>query len=199
MTMNHLWTFLATSVLVLAAAWVAIHHDATPAKDRTDSTSRQPGARLERATGPAAPAGPQQSSATAAARGQVDARVSDAGHLLRRQVAQAAAQRAPLTQAEMEHCAQLVEQATNHELDRLIPLLDLRPEQQDHVFQALARTSANFLPGMQVIGGGLSPAIGTGSSPVSSAGNATASPSAASTPQQQAVLAALTAAQVAAY
>ena len=62
-----------------------------------------------------------------------------------------------LTQAELEHRAQLVDRDANHELARLIHLLDLQPEQQDRVFQALARTSPNFVPGMRVDGDAIQP------------------------------------------
>jgi hypothetical protein len=82
------------------------------------------------------------------------------------------------TRLELERRAAKVEQEANHELRRLIPLLDLKPEQEDRVFQAVARSSPSFVPGM-MIGG-------------------TAAATATSTAEQT-VAAELTDAQVAAY
>ena len=58
----------------------------------------------------------------------------------------------PLTRAELEVRAASVERDASHELARLIPLLGLAHDQQQRVFQALASTSQNFVPGMLVDG-----------------------------------------------
>lgn len=61
-------------------------------------------------------------------------------------VASAAAPVPTLSPAER---AAKVELAANHDLRRLVELLDLNETQQDHVFQALARNSRHWTPDMQ--------------------------------------------------
>lgn len=54
-----------------------------------------------------------------------------------------------LSEAEWREKAAKVEMEANHELDRLVGLLDLDPVQQKQVFSALAEQSPHWLPGMQ--------------------------------------------------
>lgn len=64
---------------------------------------------------------------------------------------------AQVSEAELQWRAARVEQEANHELKRLVRLLDLDEDQQDRIFQTLARRSADWHPLMQpstVIGGG---------------------------------------------
>ena len=205
MTMNHFWTFLATSVLVLAAAMVAFHHDSPSAGTQAADTSRYPGTRPERTTGSAATDGPEVISTSAAPRSKDVEQVSDAAqsHFLRRQAAEAAVPHSSLTRAELERRAQLVEQDANHELDRLIPLLGLAPEQQARVFIALARSSSSYVPGMQFNGAPVQSSTGSGSTaPPATIPSATASgttTAASAVGSQQPLLAVLSDAQAAAY
>lgn len=59
-----------------------------------------------------------------------------------------------------------MERDAAHELARLVPLLELSPEQQSRVFQALARSSPNFVAGMQVDGTSLQPSTGNPQQPL---------------------------------
>jgi hypothetical protein len=59
-----------------------------------------------------------------------------------------------------------IEQETNHDLRRLVSLLNLSDAQQDQVFNALASRSPHWVPGMATAGTVSSPT--TGSSPSSS-------------------------------
>lgn len=61
-------------------------------------------------------------------------------------VASSAASVRPLSPAER---AAKVEQEANHDLRRLVELLNLDEAQQDHVFQALAKNSRHWTPEMQ--------------------------------------------------
>ena len=61
----------------------------------------------------------------------------------------AAAERA-LTPEELTARVARVEQEANHDLRRLVELLDLNETQQDRVFQALVEHSPSWTPGMQV-------------------------------------------------
>ena len=62
----------------------------------------------------------------------------------------AAAGRAPahLTRQELQARAARIEQESNHELRRLVPLLNLSEAQQEQVFNALAVNSPLWVPGM---------------------------------------------------
>ena len=53
-----------------------------------------------------------------------------------------------LSREELQTRAARVEQDANHELRRLVTLLDLSPEQQDQIFQTLASRSPHWVPGM---------------------------------------------------
>ena len=55
----------------------------------------------------------------------------------------------PLTTEELTARAAKVEQEANHDLRRLVKLLDLNEAQQDQVFQTLAQHSPSWTPGMQ--------------------------------------------------
>ncbi|MDB6134614.1 MAG: hypothetical protein JWM59_2857 [Verrucomicrobiales bacterium] len=62
-----------------------------------------------------------------------------------------------VSEAELQWRAARVEQEANHELKRLVALLDLDRDQQDRIFQTLARRSTDWHPLMQpstVSGGG---------------------------------------------
>ena len=54
-----------------------------------------------------------------------------------------------LSESQWRERAAKVEMEANHELDRLVGLLDLDPVQQNQVFSALAQQSPHWLPGMQ--------------------------------------------------
>jgi hypothetical protein len=54
-----------------------------------------------------------------------------------------------LSESQWREKAAKVEMEANHELDRLVGLLDLDPVQQKQVFSALAQQSPHWLPGMQ--------------------------------------------------
>jgi len=177
--MQHRWTFLAACLFALAIAMVAFRHDNPP------SAGPASGVPLRRDANPDAtakvPANPIHSTAQAAP--TRDSHRNDQPGLdgpdrsLTRSAA-AGTSHNSLSRSELETRAQAVDRDANHELARLIPLLDLTPDQQQRVFQALARTSPNFVPGMLVDGTALKPS--------------------AAAPQQT-VLAELSAAQVAAY
>jgi hypothetical protein len=55
-----------------------------------------------------------------------------------------------LSREELKARAARVEQDANHELRRLVTLLDLSPEQQDQIFQTLASRSPHWVPGMAI-------------------------------------------------
>ncbi|HWB04484.1 MAG TPA: hypothetical protein VG796_15760 [Verrucomicrobiales bacterium] len=55
-----------------------------------------------------------------------------------------------LSRQELELRAARVEQEANHDLRRLVQLLDLTEEQQDRVFQKLAERSPSWTPALQV-------------------------------------------------
>lgn len=154
------WTLFATSLFALALAMVAFHRDKDPAPAAGSPAQPAPGPKpfpknaLSRSTRPKSHPGSTNSRQS---RGD-DASTTYNGPT--RSLARKSQDtdktanntREPLTQAEWENRARLVERDADHELARLIPLLDLSPEQQQRVFQALARTSPNFVPGMQVDG-----------------------------------------------
>jgi hypothetical protein len=56
----------------------------------------------------------------------------------------------PSPEEELSHRAARVEQEANHDLRRLVKLLDLTEEQQDKVFQTLAEHSPAWTPALQV-------------------------------------------------
>lgn len=58
----------------------------------------------------------------------------------------------PLTTEELAQRAARVEQEANHDLRRLVKLLDLDEQQQDQVFQTLAQHSPSWTPGLQFEG-----------------------------------------------
>ena len=62
-----------------------------------------------------------------------------------------------ISQADLEIRAAKVEQEANHELARLVKLLDLSEEQQDKVFAALAQNSPNYHPSMGLAAADLKP------------------------------------------
>ena len=67
-----------------------------------------------------------------------------------------------------------IEQETNHDLRRLVSLLNLSDSQQDQIFNALASRSPHWVPGMATAGTVSSPT--TGSSPSSDPATSTAPP-----------------------
>lgn len=80
-----------------------------------------------------------------------------------------------LSREELKARAARVEQDANHELRRLVPLLDLSPEQQDQIFQTLASRSPHWVPGMTT---SAPETAAPGSSPNSQASAGTRQPSA---------------------
>lgn len=64
---------------------------------------------------------------------------------------------AVLTEQELVARAARVEREATRELQRLVKVLDLTPEQQDRVFEKLVRNSTSWLPGMSVSGGAAAP------------------------------------------
>jgi hypothetical protein len=173
------WTILGSCLFALAIAMVAFHHD-TPPAHAPASAKPVPGA--AKAT-PAAKTplartrAKTHAATTQELRGDNQPYLNGQSRSRTRETANISNPENP-SRAELETRAQLVEQEANHELARLIPLLGLGPDQQQRVFQALARISPNFVAGMQVDGTALPPANGS---------------------SQQTVLAQLTDAQVAAY
>lgn len=65
-----------------------------------------------------------------------------------------------LSREELKARAARVEQDANHELRRLVTLLDLSPDQQDQIFQTLASRSPHWVPGMATTSGPDSTASG---------------------------------------
>jgi hypothetical protein len=59
--------------------------------------------------------------------------------------------------AELERRAAMAEQEANHELNRLVGLLDLNESQQDQVFSLLVEKSPHFDPRFEVRGGAVLP------------------------------------------
>ena len=72
-----------------------------------------------------------------------------------------------------------IEQETNHDLRRLVSLLNLSDAQQDQIFNALASRSPHWVPGMATAGTVSSP--NAGSSPSSDPATSTAPPTASGT------------------
>ena len=185
------WTLPAACLLVLAIAMVKFHRNPAPATEPEQELSMRPVSNNQPFF-PTAPHGkikhhnPTASDDTQAPNGRTR---SLARHT------PAPAIHDVLSQAELENRAQLVEQEADHELARLIPLLDLTADQQDRVFKALAANSPSFVPGMRVDGTLLTPTPAVASNTTGTGtpiGGATSN-------SQQAVLAQLTDAQVAAY
>jgi len=170
---------LGSCLFALAIAMVAFHHDTPPAnapasaKPVFSAAKATPAAKTTLARGKAK----AHVATTQETRGDDQPYFSGQTRSRTRETANTPNPETP-SQAELETRAQLVEQEANHELARLIPLLGLGPEQQQRVFQALARISPKFVAGMQVDGSALQPATGN---------------------TQQTVLAQLTDAQAAAY
>ncbi|MEI7911550.1 MAG: hypothetical protein WCK77_18100 [Verrucomicrobiota bacterium] len=174
--MKHRWTILAACLFALAFALVLFNHDAsTPADPASGVPQRRdsrPAATAQNTAGH--PGSEAPAPGTHPPLGNDLPNVDGPSHSLTRQ---AASHDAP-SRAELEIRAQAVEREANHELARLIPLLDLAPDQQQRVFQTLASTSPSFVPGMLVDGAAVKP------------------PTANS---QQSILAQLSDAQIAAY
>ncbi len=84
-----------------------------------------------------------------------------------------------LSHDELVARAARIEQETNHDLRRLVSLLNLTDSQQDQVFNALASRSPHWVPGMATAGAVSSPT--TGSSPSSDPATTTAPSTASST------------------
>lgn len=57
----------------------------------------------------------------------------------------------PLSEEELQWRAAKVEQEANHDLKHLVALLELDQEQQDRIFQTLARRSPDWHPGLQPV------------------------------------------------
>ena len=155
--MKRRWTLIAACPLVLAIALVKFYrgHSAVPPS--------APGLAARQAT-KAEPFAPTVFShsrfRSRDATSRVDSSASnERTRSLTRKTSPPAISDLP-SQAELERRAQLVERDANHELARLIPLLDLAPDQQERVFQALAATSPYFVPGMRVDGSVLKPSTG---------------------------------------
>jgi hypothetical protein len=68
-----------------------------------------------------------------------------------------------LSHDELVARAARIEQETNHDLRRLVSLLNLSDAQQDQIFNALASRSPHWVPGMATAGTVSSPAIGSSS------------------------------------
>lgn len=160
--MNRRSQILAACLLALAAAWVTFHHDAPAVTGPAAGSIPRPPAKPElSARTTAADSRPKAGAVPRESRGD-DGRPGET--LMRRSSRQGAAaitSSENLSRAALERRAQRVEQEADHELARLIPLLDMKPEQQQRVFQALARTSPNFVPGMRVDGTTLQPSTAT--------------------------------------
>ena len=160
--MNPRWTFLAACPFALAIAMVAYQH-ITPAV--TGATSELPAGTAATADSSArvaaAHSGPRtQAVATRESRSHDEPALDGHTRSLTRNAAAGSHPDSP-SRAELENRAQWVERESNRELARLIPLLDLVPEQQQRVFQALARTSQHFVPGMLVDGATVQPSTAT--------------------------------------
>lgn len=78
----------------------------------------------------------------------------------------------PLTTEELIERAARVEQEANHELRRLVTLLNLDEDQQDRIFQTLAEHSPSWTPGMQFAPAGAASTSGKRSQALSSPGYA---------------------------
>ena len=158
--MKNQWTILAACLFALAIALVVFRHDDPPAASTAAAlpkhTAAMPDASAK--TAPATNKSRTPAAATRETRGNDQPVFNGHNRPLTRQ---AATNPAAPSRAELEQRAQLVERDANHELARLIPLLELAPDQQQRVFQALARTSPNFVPGMLVDGSSLKPSTAT--------------------------------------
>jgi len=94
-----------------------------------------------------------------------------------------------LSHDELVARAARIEQETNHDLRRLVSLLNLTDAQQDQVFNALASRSPHWVPGMATAGAVSSPTAGSSSpssdpaqSPAPSANTSSPSASTADSP-----------------
>lgn len=155
------WTILAASLFALAIALVAFQHDRRPTSAPTPGLPVGRNAKPQSATEYALAHSRSRAAAAATQESRSNPEPSTDGNT-RSQTRPATDSPAPgsSSRAALEIRAQLVERDADRELARLIPLLDLTPEQQQRVFQALARTSPNFVPGMLVDGSTLQPATG---------------------------------------
>jgi hypothetical protein len=150
------WLALASAVSACAIA-CGIHvfgkHDGSSPAGAGSAKSDSPAAARDQApfkpiagTRPARSAGPESRGSAASsqefarmpARRVLAPSVSAGGNLL--------------SESEWRDRAAKVETEANHELDRLVGLLDLDPVQQNQVFSALASQSPHWLPGMQAGG-----------------------------------------------
>jgi len=144
------WTFVAACPLLLAIALVKFYRDHPAVNDPAPESAASQAANKREPSSPSAVSHGKFRSHGASS-GDDSAAANERTRSLTRRTPPPAISDLP-TQAELEHRAQLVEQDANHELQRLIPLLDLAPDQQDQVFKALAATSPSFVPGMRVDG-----------------------------------------------
>ena len=174
--MQHLWTFLAACLFALAIGMVIFRHDEPQTPPPAAAVTARSAARTagERSAHHR-PLDP--TSATDEAGNPNEPSLTGPNHSLARP-SSANNHPGPFSHAELEQRAESVDRDANHELARLIPLLELAPEQQQRVLEALARTSPSFVPGMLMDGAPLKTPAGT---------------------PQQTLLAELSAAQIAAY
>ena len=175
--MKHNWTILAVCLFVLAIAMVMFPQATPPVAAPAAGAPRHSAAMSDASANKDHAHSRPTPQTTPATHNQDPPTFIPRNHALPAQTS-ASGNTEPLSRAELEQRAEWVERDANHELARLIPLLELAPDQQQRVFQALARTSQNFVPGMLVDGNAMKPP--------------TSNP-------QQTVLAELSAAQIAAY
>ena len=87
------------------------------------------------------------------------------------------------TRQELEWRAAKVEQEANHEMERLVPLLQLTDAEQDRVFSALVRRSAYYDPSMGSTGGTIVPTgTAAGTSPTTPSPSSSPSTGSSSSP-----------------
>jgi len=160
--MKNRWTILAACLFALAIAMAVFRHDNPPAAGAATGLPKHPVAKPVAATrtAPAPNRSMPRAATPHAAPANEQADINGRDRSLTRKATDASGHDSA-ARADLEQRAQLVERDANHELARLIPLLELAPDQQQRVFEALARTSPNFVPGMMVDGSPLKPATAT--------------------------------------
>jgi len=174
------------AALAAAAAWYAISPSNTAKPDSASQPSKpQRPLRSRSASSRPITAPPLADASTTEATGSPNR--SAASELLPNPTGNPTANPSPTDAPALSHDdlvarAARIEQETNHDLRRLVSLLNLSDAQQDQVFNALASRSPHWVPGMATAGAVSSPTAGSSSSP-SDPATSTAPPTASgSTP-----------------
>ncbi len=134
----------------MATAIMAVLWPSSPIEDSQLTAARTPSGKPARrpvlaTLPPSSPPAPTHTAAPAAPSQRQTLRHPE-------DIAPAPASPPSLTTSDLTARAALVERDANHELERLIPLLELSPEQQSEVFATLATHHASYTPDIPIAG-----------------------------------------------